>query len=175
MIDSPPKGGEKGSEAVNWLDDSQWLWWLAAALAAGVIEVATVDFVFLMVVGGSLIASISGAVGLPFALQVLIFAASTVALMVTVRPPLKRWAQTTPHTHTGSRALVGQQARVLEPVSDRSGLVKLAGEVWTARTTAENQTFEVGSMVYVVRIDGATALVATTPLGGDPPSLEGRP
>ena len=160
---------------MNWLDDSQWLWWLAVALAAGIIEVATVDFVFLMVVAGSLIASISAAVGLPFALQVLLFAASTLALLVTVRPPLKRWAQSTPHTHTGSRALVGQEARVIEPVSDRGGLVKLAGEVWTARTAAHDQTLEVGSTVYVVRIEGATALVATTPLPGGPQSLEGRP
>jgi membrane protein implicated in regulation of membrane protease activity len=160
---------------VDWLDDSQWLWWLAVALAAGVIEVATVDFVFLMVVGGSLIASISAAIGLPFAVQVIIFGAATLALLVTVRPPLKRWAQTTPHTPMGTRALVGQQARVLEPVSDRGGLVKLGGEVWTARATAGNQTFEVGSTVYVVRIEGATAVVATAPLAGGPQSLEGRP
>ena len=64
---------------------------------------------------------------------------------------------------------------MIEPVSDRGGLVKLAGEVWTARTAAHDQTLEVGSTVYVVRIEGATALVATTPLPGGPQSLEGRP
>ncbi len=160
---------------MNWPDDTQWLWWLAVALAAGVVEVATVDFFFLMVVGGSLIASISAAVGLPFALQVLIFAAATLALLLTVRPPLKRWARSTPHELMGARALVGQRAHVLEPVSERSGLVKLGGEVWTARTAAGGRILEVGSTVYVVEIVGATAMVTTAPQAGGPPPLEGRP
>ncbi len=160
---------------MHWLDDSQWLWWLAVALAAGVVEVATVDFVFLMVVGGSLIAAISAAIGLGFPLQVIIFAVATVGLMITVRPPLKRAAQSTPHTPMGAGALVGQQARVIEPVSDRAGLVKLNGEVWTARATVQSQAYEVGSTVYVVRIEGATALVAPAPPAGGPPSLEGKP
>jgi membrane protein implicated in regulation of membrane protease activity len=153
---------------------NQGLWWLAIALAAGVIEVATVDFVFLMVIGGSLIATLSAIIGVPVPAQVIIFAASTLVLLLTVRPPLKRWARNTPHTLMGPGALVGQEARVLEPVNDRDGRVKLGGEIWTARSDVVDQIFEVGSTVYVHRIDGATAVVSTTPLGG-PAAIEDTP
>jgi membrane protein implicated in regulation of membrane protease activity len=160
---------------MDWLEDSQWLWWLGVALAAGVVEVATVDFVFLMIVGGSLIASISAAAGLAFPIQVIAFAVATILLLVTVRPPLRQWAHRTPHTAMGPGALVGQAARVLEAVSSRDGRIKLGGETWSARAAGDHETFEIGSTVYVVRIEGATAVVATSPLAGDPPSLEGRP
>jgi len=160
---------------MDWLENSQWLLWLGVALAAGVVEVATVDFVFLMIVGGSLFAAVVAATGLDFPVQVIAFAAATVVLLLTVRPPLREWAHRTPHTQMGPGALVGKPARVLEPVSDRGGQVKLGGEVWTARALGEHQTFEVGSTVYCIRIEGATAVVAPGPLSGDPPSLEGRP
>jgi membrane protein implicated in regulation of membrane protease activity len=150
--------GERGKDAVEW--DSQWLWWLAAALAAGVIEVATVDFIFLMIGGGALIASVSAAFGVPFAIQVIVFAISTAAMLAVVRPPLKAWATRTPQSHTGTRALVGREARVVERVTEHAGLVKLAGENWTARSDATGQVLEVGSTVRVVRIEGATAVVA---------------
>jgi len=143
---------------VEW--DSQWLWWLAAALTAGVIEVAPVDFIFLMIAGGALISAGSAAIGLPFFAQVIVFAIASGALLVTVRPPLKHWATRTPHSVTGVHALIGRDARVVETVSERGGLVKLAGEQWTARTEAAESVLEVGSTVRVVRIDGATAVVA---------------
>jgi membrane protein implicated in regulation of membrane protease activity len=50
--------------------------------------------------------------------------------------------------------------------------VKLAGEIWTARVEPGRRPLEVGSAVHVVRIDGATAVVA--PDTSAPTSLEGR-
>jgi membrane protein implicated in regulation of membrane protease activity len=159
---------------MDWLDDTQWLLWLGVALAAGVIEVATVDFLFLMIAGGALIAAVSAAMGIAFPVQVIVFAVATVLLLITVRPPLRQWARTTEHTPMGPGALVGKPARVLAPVSHRDGRVQLGGETWTARSGHEQQTYEIGSTVYVIRIEGATAVVVSDPLAGDPPSLEGR-
>jgi membrane protein implicated in regulation of membrane protease activity len=156
-------------------DTTQWLLWLAAALAAGLIEIATVDFIFLMVAGGAVAATAAAAAGAPPALQVVIFAASSVGLLVVARPPLQRWARNTPSIAMNAAALVGQQARVLETVTDRAGTVKLDGEVWTARVLKDEPSLEVGSDVHVVRIDGATAIVAPRPASPDPNSLEGRP
>lgn len=56
-------------------------------------------------------------------------------------------------------ALKGRQALVLETVDASGGRVKLAGEVWSARSYAPDQVFEPGSQVDVIDIDGATAVV----------------
>src|SRR5919205_463886 len=61
---------------------------------------------------------------------------------------------------TGAAALVGAEGEVLVAVSRDGGRVKLAGEVWTARSATGGLPLEVGSQVQVVRIDGATAVVA---------------
>jgi membrane protein implicated in regulation of membrane protease activity len=49
---------------------------------------------------------------------------------------------------------------VLEPVDVDGGQVKLAGEVWTARSYDEDDFFEQGARVTVIKIEGATALVS---------------
>lgn len=143
---------------MEWLKETPWLIWLGVALVAGVIEVATVDFLFVMVAGGALIACLTAALGGSVPVQVIAFSASTVLLVVTARPPLKRWAAGTPVQLTNSGALVGRDAIVLIPVTDKTGEVKLAGEVWSARHTGPS-TIETGSTVTVLKIDGATAVV----------------
>ena len=48
---------------------------------------------------------------------------------------------------------------MLERVDAHDGRVKLAGEVWTARSYDEDQVLEPGQSVDVMEIRGATALV----------------
>jgi membrane protein implicated in regulation of membrane protease activity len=160
---------------MNWSHEAQWLLWLAAALAATIIEVATVDFFFLMIAGGALITAMAAALHAGGPLQVIIFAASSIGLLLTVRPPMKRWAQSTPGVAMNTAALIGREARVLETVTERAGRVKLAGEVWSARVVEGQPSLEVGSDVHIVRIDGATAVVAPDPAPPAPNFLEGRP
>jgi len=160
---------------MDWLKDTQWLLWLAAALIASLIEIVSVDFFFIMIAGGALIAAVAAAFDVPVPLQVIIFAVSSGALLFGARPPLKRWAQRTPSVTMNAAALVGREARVLETVTDRNGLVKLHGEVWTARVAPGHTLLEVGSDVLVVRIDGATAVVAPEPAPPAKSFLEGNP
>jgi membrane protein implicated in regulation of membrane protease activity len=155
--------------------DTQWLLWLAAALGSCLVEIATVDFFFLMIAGGALVASAAAGLYAPAPVQVILFAISSGALLVTVRPPLRRWARNTPGEPMNVAALVGREAMVLETVTDQAGTVKLAGEVWTARTDFEHSTLEVGSDVQVVRIDGATAVVVPSPAPPAPPTVRISP
>jgi membrane protein implicated in regulation of membrane protease activity len=160
---------------MDWSSHTQWLLWLAAALAAGLTEIATVDFIFLMFAGGALVAALGAGLGLPLALQAILFAASSSGLLFVARPPLQRWARNTPSIAMNAAALVGREARVLETVTERAGRVKLAGEVWTARVAPGEPSLEVGSDVHVVRIAGATAVVAPKSAPPAPNTLEGRP
>ena len=49
---------------------------------------------------------------------------------------------------------------MLGRVARHEGQVKLEGEVWTARPLNENDVYEPGDQVLVVKIDGATAVVS---------------
>ncbi len=142
-----------------------FLWWLGGALVLGVVEMLTVDLIFLMFAGGALAAGGVAALGAPLWAQILTFAVVSVILLVVVRP----WAlgylkRSTPDTLTNVAAHVGRSAEVLVDVTDRAGRIKLAGEVWTARAAEPGSLLPTGTTVQVVRIDGATAVVAPLPV-----------
>ena len=152
---------------MDWLRDSMWLIWGGAAIVAGLAELASLDFVLLMVAGGALAAAATAGAGAAFPLQVIVFAVVTTALLVTARPPLKRWAhRSAPFQPTNADALVGRAVETLTEVTTHGGQVKLAGEVWTARATPGSVPLEPHSIAHVVAIDGATAVVEYRPPAG---------
>jgi membrane protein implicated in regulation of membrane protease activity len=60
---------------------------------------------------------------------------------------------------TGTAALAGTKAVVLQRVDANGGRVRIGGEEWSARSYMEDGVFEPGTRVEVVKIEGATALV----------------
>src|SRR5690349_15896536 len=103
-----------------------WLVWLGGALTAGLLELASLDFVFAMVAGGALVASGSAALGANLTVQVLVFAGASTALLLGVRPLLKRWAARTSSPDVDFVAgLVNQPVLVLSEVTGHTGTVKL--------------------------------------------------
>jgi len=91
--------------------------------------------------------------------QVLAFVVVSVALIAVVRPIAARHSAQRPQFATGVEALKGKQAVVLERVDGSGGRIKLAGEVWSARSLDTHSAYEVGQEVDVVEIEGATAIV----------------
>lgn len=155
---------------MEWLQETQWLAWVGGALVLGLIEVASLDLVFIMLSTGALAAAVSAFLGATFPVQVMVFVLSSALLLLVARPlALRKLKPAGAEQRTGTDAHVGRAAVVLEPVDGRTGLVKLAGETWSARSADPAHTFNAGQTVAIVRIDGATALVAgPTQLGPDP-------
>ncbi|MGB3828695.1 MAG: NfeD family protein [Ornithinimicrobium sp.] len=146
---------------MEWLRETQWLWWTGAALVLGLIEIASLDLVFTMLAAAALVAAVSAYVGAAFPIQVITFVLTAVLLLALLRPLLLRQLKLTgPAPSTNADANVGQEAEVLVAVTDRSGMVKLRGEQWSARTSNAGEELAPGQMVSVVRIDGATAVVS---------------
>lgn len=140
--------------------DGLWLVWLGLALAFGIAEVLTLNLIFVMVSGGGLGAAVMAGLGLGLPIQIVVFAATTAVLLAGARPPLLAYVRRSlPATVTNTAALVGRDAEVLVEVTPVGGRVKLAGEVWSARSAGVRFALEVGSTVQVVRIEGATAVV----------------
>ncbi len=153
--------------------ETAWiLGWLAVALTAGILEVLSLDLIFVMVAGAAVVTAATAGFGAPVPVQLIVFAVSTVVLLVGVRPPIRRvLMRNVPGTLTGVAALVGQTAHVVSDVTERGGRVKLAGETWSARTRDPGAVLPAEAEVVVVAIDGATAVVAPST---DPPLEIGR-
>ncbi len=137
-----------------------WVLWLiaAAALAAG--EVLTLGFFLGPIALAAMLAALVAGVGAGAEVQFATFIAASVASLAVLRPIARRHVHTPVQIRTGAAALVGQRALVLDRVDADGGRIKLAGEIWTARPFDEDQAFEPGVRVEVLKIDGATALVS---------------
>src|SRR5690606_12442883 len=106
-----------------------WLWWLGAALVLGVVEMLTVDLIFLMLAGGALAGMLAALLGAPFWVQLIVAGVVSVVLLFVVRPWAKEFLErSTPETRTNVAAHVGREATVVSEVTERAGRVKLAGE-----------------------------------------------
>ncbi|MFD8819760.1 NfeD family protein [Streptomyces sp. NPDC059627] len=136
-----------------------WVWWLVVAAALGIPLVVTAMPEFGMFAVGAVAAAGTSGLGAGVVLQVLVFVVVSVALIAVVRPIANRHAAQRPQLATGVDALRGKQAVVLERVDGADGRIKLAGEIWSARSLHPDRAYEVGQEVDVVEIEGATAIV----------------
>jgi membrane protein implicated in regulation of membrane protease activity len=139
-----------------------WLIWLIAAVLFAVGEIATLGLFMAPFAGGALAASILAGAGGGTFLQWAAFLALSVILLAALRPLARSHRRMPVISRTGTAALVGKSAVVIEGVDNHasSGLVKIDGESWSARAYDEDQTFQPGERVRVVQIKGAMALVS---------------
>lgn len=136
-----------------------WLIWLVVALGLAGAEALTGDLFLLMLGGGALAAVGSSLVFDEFWIDGVTFAVVSLLLLVMVRPMLRKRLATGTGLPEPMKALEGKNALVLDTVERHAGQVKLDGEVWTARPLNDDDVFEPGDHVTVMRIDGATAVV----------------
>ena len=136
--------------------------WLVVALGLAGAEALTGDLSLLMLSGGAFAAVGSSLVFDELWIDAVAFAVVSVLLLVLVRPMLRRRFTAGTGLLEPAKALEGKSALVLESVERHAGLVKLDGEVWTARPLNDDDVYEPGDHVTVMRIDGATAVVFKT-------------
>jgi len=136
-----------------------WIVWLIVAAVLGVAELLTTTLAFGLIAIAAVVAAVVGAfhVGLPLQLAAFVVAAG--AGLGFVRPIALRHLRQPPPLRTGTAALVGRSAIVLEEVTEHSGRVRIGGEEWSSRAYDESQVIPVGTKVDVMQITGATALV----------------
>lgn len=136
-----------------------WLIWLIAAGVFAVAEAASLTFVLVMFAGGAAAGAITAALGGPVVLQFVVAIVATLALLGGVRPVARRHLMSGSSAVTGTDALIGQEAVVLDEVDARDGRIRLNGAEWSARAFDHSQVLPSGTVVRVMKITGATALV----------------
>jgi membrane protein implicated in regulation of membrane protease activity len=137
-----------------------WVLWAVLAVALAVGEIFTPGLFFLGPV--ALAAIVAGAValaGIGVAVQLIVFIVGALASVAVLRPIARAHIKVPPLLRTGTAALVGAKATVVQRVDAEGGRVRLGGEEWSARSYLEDQVLEPGTRVEVAKIEGATALV----------------
>lgn len=139
---------------------SAWLAWAIAAVLLAVGEIFTPGLFFLGPVAlAAIVAALAALAGVAVGLQLIVFAVASLASLAVLRPLARAHLHMPAALRTGTAALEGAHAVVLETVDESGGRVKLGGEEWSARAFMPDQVIEPGTRVEVVKIEGATALV----------------
>ena len=134
--------------------------WLAMLIGAIVLEIVTTQIVSIWFAAGALAALIATLAGVSNVwLQLLIFViVSAVALIVT-RPLVKKLINKQAEP-TNADMVLGKTGIVTEKIDNLapSGLVKVNGSVWTARS-ADGSVIEQDERVIIKEISGVKLLV----------------
>jgi membrane protein implicated in regulation of membrane protease activity len=136
--------------------------WVVLGVVLAVAEVFTGTLVLIMLAAGAFAAAAAAGLGAPLAVQALAFAAVSALSLVAARPVIRRHrrpAIETGDTPFGLEAIEGAAGLVLEDVDADHGLIKIEGELWTARPYDATQVIPKGERVRVVEVKGATAMV----------------
>ncbi len=137
-----------------------WIIWLIVAAVLGVAELLTTTLAFGLLAVAAVVAAVVGAFHLGLTWQLAAFVVAAGAGLGVVRPIAMKHLKQPPALRTGTAALVGRPAVVLEEVSDHGGRVRIGGEEWSSRLYMEDsEPIKVGTKVDVMQIVGATALV----------------
>ena len=134
--------------------------WLAAFVLFLVVEAGTVSLTSVWFAVGSLAALVVSLLDGKLWLQVTLFLAVSVILLLTLRPLVRKFV--TPRiVRTNVDGMVEKQGIVTSPVDNLNarGEVTISGMPWTARST-DGQPIPEGTVVRVDRIEGVKAFVS---------------
>lgn len=137
------------------------VFWLIAMVVLLVIEGVIPGLVSIWFAAGALVALLLSLVDAPLWLQVALFLAASVALLVLTRPLAKKYvnSRTMP---TNADRIIGMDCLVTEEIDNLrgTGAVSVDGKTWTARMDREDGKAPKGAVVKALRIEGVRLIVA---------------
>lgn len=134
--------------------------WLVILVLLVVIELLTMGLTTIWFAGGALAATLASLLGLPLAIQIILFLVVSGLLLFFTRPIAVKYFNKD-RVRTNAESLVGRQAIVISEIDNLQGIgqVNVGGMEWSARTRDENIKLPVGAVVIVLAIDGVKLIV----------------
>ena len=134
--------------------------WLILVVVFGALEAASVALTSIWFAAGALVALFVSFLVPVLWIQALVFAVVSLAALLLMRPLAQKMMQPKGKVPTNADRILGREGVVTETVDNlaATGQVKVAGQVWTARSADEERIFA-GEQVKVLRIDGVKLLV----------------
>lgn len=141
-----------------------WHIWLIIAGVCFVIEMMTVGFlVFWFGIGALLTMIVSLIFPNNLILQTTVFVISSTLLIFLTKPLVKKLSKSEKKVVTNAYSIIGKKGIVTQDINVTYGIgqIKVAGEVWSAKTT-DGSTIDKGTQIEVIKIDGVKAVVEPT-------------
>lgn len=135
------------------------MWWAIATAVLVGAELLTGTLVLAMIGAGTLSAAAVAGLGGGTWWQLGAFLVVSALMLLVVRPVARRHVSPPRELRTGTAALVGEEAVIVDDVGPDRGTVRIGSDVWTARPYDGETEFPAGEKVYVLDIKGATALI----------------
>ena len=120
-----------------------------------IVEGVTSALVSVWFVPGAVISLLLASFKVPVWIQVLIFVVVSVVCVILAKFVFQKYFKKK-NTLTNIDAIIGERALVTEKINNiaGSGLVKVKGQLWSARSADPDTTYESGDVVTVVAIEG---------------------
>ncbi|MBQ8558745.1 MAG: NfeD family protein [Tyzzerella sp.] len=137
----------------------EMIFWLIVFVALLVIEIATLGLTTIWFAAGALVAFLAAFIGFGVPVQVIIFLAVSIILLVLTRPIAMKYFNQE-RQKTNAESLIGQKAVVLEEINtlQATGRVEVNGMEWSAKTE-ESDRIEVNTVVSIKGIQGVKLIV----------------
>lgn len=132
--------------------------WLILFIVLTAIEMATFQLVTIWFAVGAVAAFITSLFSTSLEIQLIVFLAVSMLLLILVRPIAGRFLQ----TKTNVDSLIGDYATVTARIHNQEGFGKavIRGQEWTAAAEKDDEIIEAGSRVVVTGIRGVKLIVA---------------
>lgn len=134
--------------------------WLILFVVFVIAEIATAgQLVSIWFCFGALAAAFVAMAGGSFAIQVVVFIAVSIVLLILTKPLVKKLHSKIEVTNAG--AVIGEHGIVIEKINnmDGKGAVKIQGKIWSARSSDENLVINEGTRVKILDIQGVKVIV----------------
>lgn len=137
------------------------LFWLIAFVVLLIVEGIVPGLVSIWFAAGALAALLVSLFSDLLWLQILVFLAVSLVLLVLTRPLAKKYVNSRV-TPTNADRIVGSDCVVVEEIDNLRGVgaVSADGKVWTARMDTVDGKAPKGAIVKVVRIEGVRLIVS---------------
>ena len=134
--------------------------WLGLFILLLVIEIITVGLTTIWFAAGALAALAANVLGANLIIQIIIFLAVSVVLLIFTRP----WAEkhlNRKRVRTNYEREIGKVIRITEKVDnlDQTGKSVVDGQEWTVRSRNDSDIFEAGALARVVAVSGVKLFV----------------
>ena len=138
----------------------QTIYWLAIFVVLLIIEIVTMGLTTIWFAGGALIAFCAGLMGFGTIVQIVVFLAVSIVLLVMTRPIAVKYFNQE-RQKTNAESLIGQQALVLEDIDTMQavGRVEIRGQEWSAKTDEPDGKIVKNTVVVVDGIQGVKLIV----------------
>lgn len=141
-------------------DIALWVYWLGLFILLMIIELATMGLTTIWFAAGSLAALVLSLFDVALPIQIIVFLAVAVILLIWTRPIAMRYFNQN-RTRTNVESMVGKTALVTKTIDNihSEGKVNLNGMEWSARASRDTDVYQKDEIVQVIEIQGVKLIV----------------